>query len=110
MDVVERGLKTDDGGTRLARCAWPKSPLDIAYHDAEWGVPVHDDQVLFELLTLEGAQAGLSWSTILKKGEAYRRAFDGFAPARVEAPRGSPRVPGPGPQSSLVLSYPQPRR
>jgi DNA-3-methyladenine glycosylase I len=67
----------------LSRCAWPKSDLDIAYHDAEWGVPVHDDQVLFEFLTLEGAQAGLSWSTILKKREHYRRAFDGFDPERV---------------------------
>jgi DNA-3-methyladenine glycosylase I len=65
------------------RCSWPKSPLDIEYHDAEWGVPVHDDRVLFELLTLEGAQAGLSWSTILKKRESYRRAFHHFDPARV---------------------------
>jgi DNA-3-methyladenine glycosylase I len=65
------------------RCSWPKTPLDIAYHDAEWGVPVHDDRVLFEFLTLEGAQAGLSWSTILKKRENYRRAFDGFDPKRV---------------------------
>ena len=61
-----------------ARCSWPKSELDIAYHDTEWGVPVHDDRVLFEFLTLEGAQAGLSWSTILKKRQNYRRAFDGF--------------------------------
>jgi DNA-3-methyladenine glycosylase I len=66
-----------------ARCSWPKSPLDIEYHDAEWGVPVHDDRVLFEFLTLEGAQAGLSWSTILKKRESYRRAFDDFDVARV---------------------------
>jgi DNA-3-methyladenine glycosylase I len=65
------------------RCSWPKSPLDIEYHDSEWGVPVHDDRVLFELLTLEGAQAGLSWSTILKKRGHYRRAFDGFDPERV---------------------------
>jgi DNA-3-methyladenine glycosylase I len=62
----------------LRRCAWPKSELDIAYHDAEWGVPVHDDRLLFEFLILEGAQAGLSWSTILKKRENYRRAFDNF--------------------------------
>jgi DNA-3-methyladenine glycosylase I len=67
----------------LQRCDWPKSELDVAYHDAEWGVPVHDDRVLFEFLTLEGAQAGLSWSTILKKRENYRRAFDGFDPERV---------------------------
>ncbi len=60
------------------RCPWPKSDLDIAYHDLEWGVPVHDDRKLFEFLILEGAQAGLSWSTILKKRENYQRAFDGF--------------------------------
>ena len=70
-------------GSARPRCSWPKTELDIAYHDAEWGVPVHDDRVLFELLTLEGAQAGLSWSTILKKREHYRRAFDGFDPERV---------------------------
>jgi DNA-3-methyladenine glycosylase I len=66
-----------------ARCAWARSPLDIAYHDAEWGVPVHDDRVLFEFLILEGAQAGLSWSTILAKRAAYRRAFAEFDPAKV---------------------------
>lgn len=60
------------------RCPWPKTPLDIEYHDAEWGVPLHDDRALFEFLNLEGAQAGLSWSTILAKRENYRRAFDGF--------------------------------
>ena len=60
------------------RCTWPKKPLDVAYHDAEWGKPLHDDQALFELIILEGAQAGLSWSTILAKRENYRRAFDGF--------------------------------
>ena len=62
----------------MTRCAWPKSELDIAYHDTEWGVPVHDDRLLFEMLILEGAQAGLSWSTILKKRDNYRRAFDNF--------------------------------
>jgi DNA-3-methyladenine glycosylase I len=62
----------------LARCPWPTKPLDIAYHDQEWGVPLHDDRALFELLTLEGAQAGLSWSTVLAKRENYRRAFDHF--------------------------------
>ena len=67
----------------LQRCTWPKSDLDIAYHDIEWGVPAHDDRTLFELLTLEGAQAGLSWSIILKKRPAYRRAFADFDPARV---------------------------
>jgi DNA-3-methyladenine glycosylase I len=65
------------------RCAWARTPLSIAYHDLEWGVPVHDDRTLFEFLTLEGAQAGLSWETILNKREAYRRAFAGFDPARV---------------------------
>jgi DNA-3-methyladenine glycosylase I len=67
----------------LRRCPWPVTDLDIAYHDTEWGVPVHDDRVLFEFLILEGAQAGLSWSTILRKRENYRRAFAGFDPARV---------------------------
>jgi DNA-3-methyladenine glycosylase I len=65
------------------RCSWPASELDIAYHDKEWGVPVHDDRVLFEFLILEGAQAGLSWSTILKKRENYRRAFASFDPKKV---------------------------
>src|SRR6476619_8337735 len=65
------------------RCAWARTPLSIAYHDLEWGVPVHDDKILFEFLTLEGAQAGLSWETILNKREAYREAFAGFDPSRV---------------------------
>lgn len=66
------------------RCAWSGTdPLYIAYHDEEWGVPVHDDRVLFEFLVLEGAQAGLSWSTILRKRDAYRRAFDRFDPRKV---------------------------
>src|SRR5438094_8328930 len=60
------------------RCHWATSPPNIAYHDCEWGVPVHDDRLLFEFLILEGAQAGLSWSTILNKRENYRRAFDNF--------------------------------
>jgi DNA-3-methyladenine glycosylase I len=69
----------------LTRCEWPPldQPLYLAYHDEEWGVPVHDDRRLFEMLTLEGAQAGLSWSTILNKREGYRRAFAGFDPAKV---------------------------
>ena len=62
----------------MPRCPWPKSELDIHYHDTEWGVPLHEDRGLFEFLILEGAQAGLSWSTILKKRENYRAAFDGF--------------------------------
>src|SRR5690348_9082646 len=66
------------------RCAWCLgSPAYTAYHDAEWGKPVHDDRVFFEFLTLEGAQAGLSWSTILAKRENYRRAFARFDPAKV---------------------------
>jgi len=67
----------------MKRCAWASTPLGIAYHDREWGVPVHDDRVLFEFITLEGAQAGLSWETILRKRDAYRRAFSGFDPAKV---------------------------
>ena len=65
------------------RCSWPTSALDIAYHDQEWGVPRHDELVLFEFLILEGAQAGLSWETILRKRESYREAFDGFDPERI---------------------------
>jgi DNA-3-methyladenine glycosylase I len=65
------------------RCGWAKGDLYIRYHDEEWGVPVHDDRTLFEFLILEGAQAGLNWSTILNKRENYRKAFDGFDPARV---------------------------
>jgi|ERR1043166_2877782 DNA-3-methyladenine glycosylase I len=65
------------------RCAWATTDLGIAYHDQEWGVPRHDDLVLFEFLILEGAQAGLSWETILKKRESYREAFDGFDPKLV---------------------------
>lgn len=70
--------------TAHIRCAWAGSdPLYQAYHDLEWGVPVHDDRLLFEFLTLEGAQAGLSWITILRKRQAYRAAFAGFDPAVV---------------------------
>ena len=65
------------------RCAWASTPLSIAYHDEEWGVPVHDDTRLFEFLILEGAQAGLSWETILRKRDNYRAAFDGFNPVKV---------------------------
>jgi DNA-3-methyladenine glycosylase I len=68
----------------MKRCGWVSDdPLYTAYHDEEWGVPVHDDRVLFEFLLLEGAQAGLSWSTILHKREGYRKAFSGFDPRRV---------------------------
>lgn len=67
----------------VQRCAWASSELMIPYHDTEWGVPQHDDKALFEFLILEGAQAGLSWSTILAKREAYRKAFSGFDPRKV---------------------------
>ena len=78
--------------TKTIRCAWAGSdPLYIAYHDEEWGVPLHDDQRLFEMLILEGAQAGLSWITILRKREAYRKAFDGFD-ARDIARYGAARI------------------
>jgi len=66
-----------------ARCQWAKTSLSIEYHDLEWGVPVHDDRTLFEFLILEGAQAGLSWETILRKRENYRRAFDNFEARKV---------------------------
>ena len=67
----------------MKRCSWARNDLAIAYHDAEWGVPLHDDRGLFEFLILEGAQAGLSWDTILRKRDAYRKAFDNFEPAKV---------------------------
>ena len=67
----------------MRRCAWATTELAMSYHDNEWGVPVHDDRVLFEFLILEGAQAGLSWNTILKKRENYRKAFDEFRPEKI---------------------------
>ncbi len=69
----------------MSRCGWVQagSPADLAYHDKEWGVPVHDDRRWFEMLILEGAQAGLSWSTILRKRDRYREVYDGFDPAKV---------------------------
>ena len=67
----------------MPRCPWAATEPNITYHDEEWGVPVHDDQVLFEFLILEGAQAGLSWNTILKKRENYRKAFDEFRPGEI---------------------------
>jgi DNA-3-methyladenine glycosylase I len=69
--------------SNLIRCTWPSNPLSIRYHDEEWGLPQHDDRVLFEFLILEGAQAGLSWDTVLQKRENYRAAFDGFNPQRI---------------------------
>ena len=67
----------------ITRCGWATNDLLVAYHDAEWGVPAHDDRRLFEFLTLEGAQAGLSWDTILRKRENYRQAFDDFDAERI---------------------------
>src|SRR5215204_6767603 len=67
----------------MKRCSWPTNELSIRYHDEEWGKPLHDDRRLFEFLILEGAQAGLSWDTILRKRENYRKAFDGFLPEKI---------------------------
>jgi DNA-3-methyladenine glycosylase I len=78
IQSMESSIKEQLVPKGLPRCAWAKGDLYIAYHDHEWGVPVHDDRLLFEFLILEGAQAGLSWITILKKRENYRRAFDNF--------------------------------
>ena len=89
---IEAGIeKTDPMGkknvitcrTDLIRCPWPKSAESVDYHDREWGVPVHEDRMLFEFLILEGAQAGLSWETVLKKRATYRSEFDDFDPAKV---------------------------
>jgi DNA-3-methyladenine glycosylase I len=77
-------MMTDSTIDRTGACTWAGTdPLYVAYHDDEWGVPVHDDRKLFEMITLEGAQAGLSWITILRKRENYRAAFDNFDPAIV---------------------------
>jgi DNA-3-methyladenine glycosylase I len=77
-------MKKEPALAKKKRCAWSGTePVYVAYHDEEWGVPVHDDRVLFEFLVLEGAQAGLSWITILRKRDAYRRAFDRFDPRKV---------------------------
>src|ERR1700675_3306891 len=75
--------KTPQVPSPLIRCSWAQSELSIRYHDEEWGVPVHNDRTLFEFLILEGAQAGLSWETILNKRENYRAVFDGFDVQRV---------------------------
>ncbi len=75
----------NDRPTKVQRCGWPKSELSIAYHDREWGAPVHDDRKLFEFLILEGAQAGLSWETILRKRENYRKALDNFDARKIAA-------------------------
>ena len=77
----DRPLLHPDG---LERCPWPKQdPLYVAYHDEEWGVPEYDDRALYEKLILDGFQAGLSWITILRKRENFRRAFDGFEPEKI---------------------------
>src|SRR3979490_3195986 len=77
-------MKKDAALATKRRCSWPgPRPPYVSYHDEEWGVPVHNDRVLFEFLVLDGAQAGLSWSTILRKRDAYRRAFDRFDPRKV---------------------------
>jgi DNA-3-methyladenine glycosylase I len=78
---MSKGVLHPDG---LTRCPWPKQdPLYIAYHDEEWGVPEYDDRALYEKLMLDGFQAGLSWITILRKRDNFRKAFDGFAPERI---------------------------
>ena len=86
------------------RCPWARSALDVAYHDTEWGVPQHDDRALFEFLTLEGAQAGLSWSTILNKRPAYRAAYCDFDVARVAAFGDADRARLRGPSSRSSAS------
>jgi len=89
-----------NGSATVNRCAWAGSdPLYQVYHDEEWGVPVHDDRLLFEFLILEGAQAGLSWITILRKRAAYRAAFAGFDPeavARFDAAKVAELLANPG--------------
>ena len=77
------GAMGSHSGAAAARCGWAKTALSIPYHDREWGVPVHDDRLHFEFLVLEGAQAGLSWETVLRKRDRYREVFDGFDPALV---------------------------
>jgi DNA-3-methyladenine glycosylase I len=77
------GNRAGDEQRSRRRCVWAKSDLMIRYHDEEWGVPVHDDRLLFEFLILEGAQAGLSWETVLRKREGYREVLDGFDAARI---------------------------
>ncbi len=83
MNATMKNMEPPPYPLDAKRCAWPKSDLSIAYHDREWGVPVHDDRKLFEFMVLDAAQAGLSWETVLKKREAYRRAFAQFDPAAV---------------------------
>lgn len=79
QDAIERNVEQEHG-LQEKRCSWARQELDIQYHDHEWGRPLHDDGRLFEMIILEGMQAGLSWGTILKKRESMREAFDGFDP------------------------------
>ena len=81
--IKNQMMMAKPGNQPPVRCSWATGDLMIRYHDEEWGVPAHDDRTLFEFLILEGAQAGLSWSTILNKRDNYRRAFEGFDPERV---------------------------
>jgi DNA-3-methyladenine glycosylase I len=80
---MEKNRKASPDSDGKTRCDWSRDELMTVYHDAEWGVPLHDDQALFEFLILEGAQAGLSWSTILRKRDNYRAAFDGFDASKI---------------------------
>src|SRR5229473_6534289 len=79
---VSNQSASNKSGSKI-RCGWASGELYVRYHDEEWGVPVHDDRILFEFLILEGAQAGLSWTTILNKRENYRKAFDGFRAEKI---------------------------
>jgi len=82
--MTSRSVNGSGTSRSVKRCSWPADdPLMIAYHDREWGMPLHDDRKLFEFIVLDGAQAGLSWSTVLRKRENYRKAFQGFDPAVV---------------------------
>ena len=83
LDAEPKHTPAQKTAPPLVRCGWARNALAVQYHDREWGVAVHDDRALFEFLILEGAQAGLSWDTILKKRANYRAAFDNFEPARV---------------------------
>lgn len=85
MSGATRRTTMNSDSETLTRCSWPSNDLSIRYHDEEWGTPAHDDVTLFEFLILEGAQAGLSWDTILKKRENYRAAFNNFDPVRLQA-------------------------
>ena len=83
MELPSPKILHEPSEASVTRCPWAKNALNIPYHDEEWGVPLHDDQKLFELLILEGAQAGLSWDTVLQKRARYREVFDGFDPEKV---------------------------